>query len=271
MKKHQALFLKISAAALLLASLAPAAYCDVSFDSVKPKPRIEHWQRRVADIDTALRDTQNLRQIKLLFVGDSITDFWLLDDDPWVSGKKFGGRVWNESFGRPGSENYGFNIGISGDRIEHVLYRIQPKSAGGLGQLDAPELNPEFIVFMLGINNTWAAETPVSDSVFEGVRATLTALHARKPTARIVLQSLLPTNDEAKNRDVVRPVNQRLAKLVTDQAFAGFTTYLDLYPAFVDASGMQVPNYFTDGLHPNEVGYRVWRDKLVPFLRKART
>ena len=27
---------------------------------------------------------------------------------------------------------------------------------------------------------------------------------------------------------------------------------------------------FTDGLHPNAVGYRVWRDALVPFLQKMR-
>jgi hypothetical protein len=44
--------------------------------------------------------------VKLLFVGDSITDFWLLHDSPWVQGQKFGGdithpneagyRVWRE-------------------------------------------------------------------------------------------------------------------------------------------------------------------------------
>ena len=27
---------------------------------------------------------------------------------------------------------------------------------------------------------------------------------------------------------------------------------------------------FTDGLHPNEAGYRVWRDRLLPFLDEQR-
>jgi lysophospholipase L1-like esterase len=96
-------------------------------------------------------------------------------------------------------------------------------------------------------------------------------LHERKPKARIILQTLLPTNDEVKNRDVVRPVNQRLRQLVASPPFSGFISFLDLYPSFVDGSGMQVSGYFNDGLHPNMKGYQVWRDRLVPFLRQARS
>ena len=241
-----------------------------AFASTQPAARVEHWQKREAAINTHLRESKDLGAIKLLFVGDSITDFWLFDDNPWVSGQKYGRKVWDESFAKPGSENYAFNIGISGDRIEHILYRILPKSAGGMGQLDAPQLNPEYMVVMLGINNSWAAEDPVADSIFEGVRVALSTLHAHKPKSRIVLQSLLPTNDTAKNKDVVGVVNQRLRKLVSSPEFSSFTRYLDLYPAFTDATGMQISKYFTDGLHPNDVGYSVWRDQLVPFLNAER-
>ena len=241
-----------------------------AFASTQPAARVEHWQKREAAINTHLRESKDLGAIKLLFVGDSITDFWLFDDNPWVSGQKYGRKVWDESFAKPGSENYAFNIGISGDRIEHILYRILPKSAGGMGQLDAPQLNPEYMVVMLGINNSWAAEDPVADSIFEGVRVALSTLHARKPKSRIVLQSLLPTNDTAKNKDVVGVVNQRLRKLVSSPEFSSFTRYLDLYPAFTDATGMQIAHYFTDGLHPNDVGYSVWRDQLVAFLKTVR-
>ena len=257
--------------AALVLSFVGSAAVGADFVSTQPAARVEHWQRREAEINAYIRDSKDLKNVKLLFVGDSITDFWLFDDNPWVSGQKYGRSVWDESFGKPNSENFGLNIGISGDRIEHVLYRILPKASGGLGQLDSPDLNPEFIVALIGINNTWAAEKPVTDSVFEGVRAVLTALHERKPKARIILQTLLPTNDEAKNRDVVRPVNQRLRQLVASAPFSGFISLLDLYPAFVDGSGAQLSGYFTDGLHPNAKGYRVWRDRLVPFLQQTRS
>ena len=262
--------LGLTALVLSLGCVGDAAFA-ADFVSTNPAARVEHWQRREAEINAYIRDSKDLKNVKLLFVGDSITDFWLFDDNPWVSGQKYGRPVWDESFGKPNTENFGLNIGISGDRIEHVLYRILPKTSGGLGQLDAPDLNPEFIVTLIGINNTWAEEKPVVDSVYEGVRVVLAALHERKPKARIILQTLLPTNDEVKNRDVVRPVNQRLRQLVASPPFSGFISLLDLYPAFVDGSGAQVPGYFTDGLHPNVKGYRVWRDRLVPFLQQVRS
>ena len=95
-------------------------------------------------------------------------------------------------------------------------------------------------------------------------------MHEGKPGARIVLQSLLSTNDEAENRDVVRPVNQRLRLLASTATLSKFTYSLDLYLSFVKGSGGQVASYVTDGLHPNVNGYRVWRDQLVPFLEKVR-
>jgi lysophospholipase L1-like esterase len=241
-----------------------------TFISSQPAARVEHWQKRQTDINTYIQQSKDLGAVKLLFVGDSITDFWLFDDNPWVSGQKYGRKIWDQSFATPGHENFAFNIGISGDRLEHVLYRILPKAEGGLGHLDSPSLNPEFMIVMLGINNSWAAEMPVAESIYQGVLANLRALHSRKPNARIILQSLLPTNDVAKNKDVVLIVNQRLEVLVKTSEFSKFTTYLNLYPSFTDASGVQIAKYFTDGLHPNDSGYQIWRDRLIEFLKQAR-
>jgi lysophospholipase L1-like esterase len=231
---------------------------------------VEYWQHRQTDIAAALRDSASLAAVRLVFVGDSITDFWLLADNPWVKGQKNGRRIWDESFAGLQPENRALNIGISGDRTEHLLHRLAPAAAGGLGHLDPAALQPEFLIVMLGINNTWAAEEPVADSVFEGVQAVLLRLHERKPRARIVLQSILPTSDPAKNAEVVRVVNRRLAELAASPAWAGYTAWLDLYPGFVDASGAQITTLFNDGLHPNEAGYRIWRDRLLPFLTAQR-
>jgi lysophospholipase L1-like esterase len=254
------------AAAAVLTATAQAA----GFVSTQPKPRVEHWQNRQSAISQELQDRNRMAATRLVFVGDSITDFWLFDDNPWVSGQKYGRQVWNESFAGGTPQDLALNIGISGDRTEHLLHRITPCAAGGLGHLDAPGLKPDFLVVMLGINNTWAAESPVADSVFEGVRAVLLAAHARQPQARIVLQSILPTNDPVKNRDVVQVVNQRLQALAGSPDWSAFTGWLDLTPGFVDAQGQQVAALFTDGLHPNQAGYRIWRDRLLPFLATER-
>ena len=260
----------LAALLLFVSSLATSGAAAADFGSTRPQARVEYWQQRQATIEAQVADAASLPAVKLVFVGDSITDFWLLGDDPWIPGRMHGRRVWDESFNGAVPQNLALNIGISGDRTEHLLYRILPKAQGGLGELDAAALAPEFIVLMVGINNSYAAEPPVADSVYDGVLAVMRSLHARKPGARLLLQSILPTSETGRDDTVVRPVNARLVALAKTPEFLGFTTWLDLYPSFVDAQGRQDARLFVDGLHPSEAGYRVWRDRLVPALAAAR-
>lgn len=257
-------------AALCLALACAAAPAQPVFRSTQAAPRVEYWQNREASILGQLQARDQLGAIRLVFLGDSLTDFWSLRESPWHKGQRFGRAVWDEAFGPAAGVNRALNMGISGDRLEHVLQRLLPRAAGGLGQLDAPELDPDFVVLLIGINNSWDAEEPAADSIFDGIRAVVGAVHARKPRARIVLQTLLPTNEPDRNREVVQPVNRSLAAWVASPAQAGYLSLLDLHGAFLDREGRQIPNLFADGLHPNEAGYRVWRDRLVPFLAQER-
>ena len=193
-----------------------AAQTSSRFASSKPQPRVEYWQERLAQIDNELRTRKDLSSVKLVFIGDSITDFWLMDENRWVQGQFAGRKVWDRTFaGRP-PENLAINLGISGDRIEHVLYRLLPKSAGGLGHL-----------------------------------AVLVSVHERKPRARIVLQSILPTNDAVKNHAVVLPANEGLRLLSESAAFAGLPWNVQMGTfntrAATQANGSAVPGGASDG------------------------
>jgi len=272
MKRHRsragmARALLVAMVAGLVAPGAPAvAQTAAGFNSTRPTERIEYWQKRLGEISTRMEQPDSLEDVRLLFLGDSITDFWTMGDNPWFPGAVGGRAVWDESFGGADPSRLGLNLGSSGDRTEHLLYRIQPRSGGGLGELDRPDLNPDAVVLMIGINNSWDAETPAVDSVVAGVRAVVAAVHARKRQARIVLQSLLPTQEPERNAGLVVPVNAALAAFALEPDQAGHVRYLDLYPAFLGSDGQQNRAFFMDAVHPNEAGYRAWRDRLVPFL-----
>lgn len=242
-----------------------------TFVSTQPKVRVEYWQRRLAEITSELQEGRNLSSVRLVFLGDSITDFWTMAENPWFPGQRMGRTVWNESFAGEPAKNLGLNLGISGDRTEHALYRILPRAAGGLGELDRTDLNPEFVIILVGVNNTWDAEKPVVESVVAGIRSVVQAVHERKPQAKLILQSLLPLPEVAKNTAVIQPVNQQLRSLAESSLCGGYTDFLDLYPAFVDATGKPIAGSFADGVHPNESGYRVWRDLLLARLDHLRT
>ena len=241
------------------------------FEAARPTPRIEYPQKRLNDITAYLNAASDLSSYRLVFIGDSITDFFSMGANPWLRGKVGGKVVWDETFGNGPSENHALNLGISGDRTEWMLYRLQAKSAGGLGELDDRRLTPQFIMLMAGINNTYAAEEPLVDSVYAGVLALVDEIHALKPSATIVLESLLPSNEDWRNHEAVRPVNQRLKALADSSGYRSFVEYLDLYPLYADAEGHQRAELFMDGLHPNQAGYTLWRDALVSRLDRLRT
>jgi lysophospholipase L1-like esterase len=261
------------AAVMVVSANAQPADAEPSkrFQSETPAPRVDYWQKRESEIVAKIAGTKDLSAVKLLFIGDSITDFWHLDENPWFKGKWMGKSIWDESFGETANKNRALNLGISGDRIEHVLYRLTPSAQGGMGLLDRADLQPEFLIIMLGINNTFDGEEPLSDSLFKGVKTAVDTAQKAKPGAKIILQSILPTDDPAKNAQTVTAVNAKLAALAKQSEYAPWVTYLDLYSSFVDASGFQRKELFVDGLHPGRDGYRVWRDRLIERLAIART
>src|ERR1043165_2202337 len=70
--------------------------------------------------------------IDLLFLGDSITDGW----------RGGGKKVWETNFAPLKAANFG----ISGDRTEHVLWRIEN------GELEG--IDPKVVILMIGTNNS---------------------------------------------------------------------------------------------------------------------
>lgn len=249
---------------VLWAASQPAfAQDEHRFVAETPTARQDYWQKRAIEIENQLSTPQSLASIRLVFVGDSITDFWHLDANPWFPGKFCGRSIWDETFGGAIPAMKGLNLGVSGDRIEHVLHRLQPKAEGGEGWLDRPDLQPDTVVLLLGINNSFDSEAPATQSIYKGVLAAIARIQERRPNARIILQSLLPTDDPAKNRELVTVINRKLADFAVQ---AHGIRYLDLYSSFVDSEGNQRRDLFNDSLHPSRSGYAVWRERLVQAL-----
>ncbi len=237
-----------------------------SSDSTKPARHLDEradWvQARYRAIETDLADGVALDKVRVLFVGDSITQFYAGEDDASQA------IAWRAAYTDVTSPNCALNLGVAGDRTENLLYRLLPKSEGGLGHLDDPRLQPQIIVLMIGINNTWSSTQDIVGLTVEGQLAVIRRLRALRPGAAIVVNSLLPTNQRAHDRDWVEPINRRLAA-EAKKAESG-VIWLDLYPAFLRADGSGNPALFKDGVHPNAQGYARWSAALLPQLEAVR-
>jgi hypothetical protein len=62
--------------------LSGLAHGQSGFRSAQPAPRLEYWQQRMLTIEQELTSKDTVERARIFFLGDSITDFWLLGDSP---------------------------------------------------------------------------------------------------------------------------------------------------------------------------------------------
>jgi len=192
--------------------------------------------------------------IDLLFMGDSITDWWRNPGfGPATNGAvPMGGKaVFEKYFGSMKVANFG----IAGDTTQGVLWRLQ----NGEGQ----GYKPKAVMLMIGTNNTGRNSPPeiaigVADVVFE--------LRKDFPDAKILLLAVFPrSGPTTKVRAQIDEINKIISGLHDNQ----HVFYLDIGSKFLAADGSIPRDIMSDGLHPTSKGYEIWaeavHDTLVSF------
>jgi lysophospholipase L1-like esterase len=181
--------------------------------------------------------------VDLLFVGDSITDGW-----------RGGGKaIWDKNFGpfKPA------NFGISGDRTEHVIWRMRN------GELEG--LQPKLVVIMIGTNNGGDSAPDVA----LGIKTIISDIHERCPRAKFLLLGIFPRSEKP---DGARAKNEEVNKLISRYAgdlSLGRVSYMDIGPKFLAADGVTLPkDIMPDFLHPNEKGYQIWADAIIDKVKQ---
>jgi beta-glucosidase len=193
------------------------------------------------------RHTQFLARIKqgpvgLLFLGDSITDAWPRGGkDSWAKFAKY----------QPA------DFGISGDRTEHVLWRITN------GELEG--IDPKVVVIMIGTNNIGHSAQETPEWAAAGVKKIVDVVHEKLPKAKVLLLGVFPRDaKDSDRRKKVEGINAIISKLDDRKK----TFYLDITKSFLDAQGNIPKDVMPDGLHPNAKGYNLWFDAMQPTLEK---
>lgn len=179
--------------------------------------------------------------IDLLFVGDSITDWWA----------RSGLEVWNANFASMKPANFG----IAGDTTQGVLWRMQN------GELEG--FKARLIVHMLGTNNI--NRNPV-DEIVDGNRLIIEEFKKRQPQAKVLLLGVFPRGAQAENafRATIKEMNGKLAKLADNrQVF-----FMDIGEKFLQPDGTLPADVMPDGLHPNAKGYQIWADAIRDEVKR---
>jgi lysophospholipase L1-like esterase len=206
-----------------------------------------HNERNDARHDTFVEIAQ-AGNIDLLFVGDSITDWFYWG---FGNGPARGGEVWESNF----AELNPANFAIAGDTTQGVLWRMQN------GELEGFEA--KLIVLMLGTNNI---NRNPNEEIVDGNRLIIEEFRKRQPQAKVLLLGIFPRTAEADApiRDTIREINAGLEKLADGEQ----VVYRDIGDAFLTEDGTLTTEVMADGLHPTAEGYRIWADAIMPTVQE---
>ena len=177
---------------------------------------------------------------RVVFMGDSITQGWKLDES-------FPGKPY-------------INRGIGGQTTPQMVVRFRQ---------DVVDLKPKVVVILAGINDIAGNTGPMTLEQTEGNIASMAEL-ARANGIRVVLCSVLPAFDfpwapGLTPAPKVVEVNAWMKQYAADKG----DVYVDYYSAMKDERGGLPPTLSTDGVHPLPAGYAIMTPLAEAGIEKA--
>ena len=175
---------------------------------------------------------------RVVFMGNSITDSWAKFFPQMFPGKPYVGR------------------GISGQTTPQMLLRFRQ---------DVIALKPAVVVILAGTNDIAGNTGPSTLEMIEDNLMSMTEL-ARANGIRVVLSSVLPVFDYPWKRGL-EPAPKIVALNAWIKSYAARVgaVYLDYHSAMADERQGLRADLTTDGVHPNEAGYRI----MAPLAERA--
>ena len=196
------------------------------------------WLERYQAVNAQAREDADL-----LFIGDSITQAW----------EDTGKAVWQEFY----ANRNALNLGFSGDRTEHVLWRLtQGNLANGKAKV---------AVVMIGTNNTGHRMQDPQETA-AGIERILDTLEQRSPTTKVLLLGIFPRGEQPF--DEARLNNLAINQFIRRYADGQRVFYRDLGSVFLNEDATLSPEIAPDFLHLSEEGYRRWANAIEPTLKE---
>jgi len=165
---------------------------------------------------------------KIVFIGDSLTD----------------GCEWNELLGRNDVVNRGIGADTTGGVLNRIDFYLSQK--------------PKSIFLMIGIND-------INSNISMDTTKTNYAKIIDKilgNNVQLCIQSTLNTNRMERNKKV-----EILNNFLVEQCKLKSIQYIDVNVKLSENNVLS-PKYSNDGLHLNGDGYLIWKQVLLPYVRK---
>jgi lysophospholipase L1-like esterase len=178
--------------------------------------------------ENALIDKPVEGENRIVFLGDSITEFWLDELPSFFEGRSF------------------INRGISGQTTPQMLGRFEQ---------DVILLNPTSLHLLAGTNDIAGNTGEMTiDMTLQNIHEMIRL--AKQNKMNVYIGSVLPASSFGwkplvKPTMIIKDLNEKLKEM----CFALDCVYIDYHQAMQNAEGGMDSNFADDGVHPNKEGY----------------
>lgn len=221
----------------------PPVVMEAVHTAVTPVPRKdEWWVKRQESMNERVKKGAEAKDVEVVFIGDSITQGW----------EGAGRGVWEKRY----APHKAVNLGIGGDRTQHVLWRLDHGNLDGIA--------PKVAVVMIGTNNTNGSDNTAAE-IADGIKKIVGKVHEKSPETKVLLLAVFPRGEAGDpQRDKIAQVNGIIKELDDGKR----VRYLDIGGKFLEEDGSLPKNLMPDLLHLSERGYEVWGEAMGPLLEE---
>ena len=205
------------------------------------------WWKKLHAEHLALIEKNSSKTFDLVFIGDSIMQFWHSPGEALSRG--------DAEYAELESEFSILNLGVAGDRTQNLIWRLEN------GELDG--YAAKVVMLTIGTNNRMNAGETV-DQTAAAIKRILTLVQTRQPQAKVLLLPIFPCGTDAA--DPGRLANGKVNEII--RTFSG-VVWVDFTDRFLEPDGRTKQGVFLkDLLHLDALGYRIWREAVTPLFRK---
>ena len=221
-------------------------YGPMAAQPVSSFPKGNWWDTRCLEKRNEIADNGGA-EYDIVMVGDSITHRW----------ERKGGEG-RELFAKLKETYRILNLGYGGDRTQHVIWRMEN------GELEG--YKAKLFTLMIGTNNSHHDKSVKPEEIAAGIKRVIGIIRAKHPESKIVLMPIFPCRE--KPDDPIRVKNEAVNVLIKPFADGETVRWLDFNQMFFNAEGQLTREVMNDLLHPNEKGYQIWLDAILPTFKE---
>jgi lysophospholipase L1-like esterase len=233
------LFASLAFASIISLTVAGRSLAqDKPPSTLVPEPRPGQWMTRHNSFNERVKQGN----VDLIMIGDSITQGW----------EGAGKEAWQKYYDKRNA----VNLGIGGDRTQHVLWRLDNGNVEGI--------SPKLAVLMIGTNNSNGNDN-TAEEIGAGIEAIVKKLRAKLPQTKVLILAVFPRGAMPNPQ---REKNAKASEIASKLADDKMVFYQDIGPKFLGPDGSLSKDIMPDLLHLSPQGYEIWAASIEPNVAK---